>query len=273
MKFVERLIEITRKKDSLLCIGLDTDTEKIPKKLANEKDRVFSFNKKIIDETNDLAAAYKINTAFYEANGVNGWISLSKTINYIPDDVIIIADVKRSDIGNTAKMYAKAFFSELEADAVTVNPYLGGDSLMPFIEYNDKGVFILCLTSNPGAQDFQKLKINEKFLYQIIAEKIKIINKNNNCGLVVGATFPEELKNIREIVPDMPLLIPGIGAQGGDLEKTIVYGTDSNNELALINSSRGIIYKSIGDDFAQAARKAAEELKNRINLFRKKKNN
>ena len=170
-------------------------------------------------------------------------------------------------------MYAKAFFSELGADAVTVNPYLGGDSLTPFIEYSNKGVFILCLTSNPGAQDFQKLKINEKYLYQIIAEKVKIFNKNGNCGLVVGATFPEELKNIREIVPDMPFLIPGIGAQGGDLEKTIVYGTDSNNELALINSSRGIIYKSSGDDFAQAARKAAEELKNRINLFRKKKNN
>ncbi len=272
MKFVERLIEIIRKKNSLLCIGLDTDIENIPEKLSGEKDPVFSFNKDIIDKTHDLAAAYKINTAFYEVNGVKGWTSLTKTIDYIPDDVIIIADAKRGDIGNTAKRYARAFFTELKADAVTLNPYLGSDSLEPFIEYDDKGLFILCLTSNKGAQDFQKLKIDGKYLYQVVAEKVVELNKNGNCGLVVGATFPEEMKGIREIAHNLPILIPGIGAQGGDLEKTIYFGTDSKGELALINSSRGIIYSSKGDDFAQAARNAAEELKNQINIFRRKKN-
>jgi len=269
MTFFEKLLEITRKKDSLLCIGLDTDIEKIPEKLLKEDDPVFSFNKLIIDETCDLVCAYKINTAFYEVNGEKGWISLNKTSKYISEDVIKIADVKRGDIGNTAKKYASAFLSKLEFDAVTVNPYLGYDSIIPFIEYRDKGVFILCLTSNAGAQDFQKLKVDGKYLYQVVAEKVLSFNKYRNCGLVVGATFPEELRNIREIAPDMPFLIPGIGAQGGDLEKTVKFGTDSNGEMAIINSSRGIIYKSSGEDFARAARNAAEELRREINLLRK----
>jgi len=271
MKFVERLIEIIREKDSLLCIGLDTDIENIPDSIRSEEEPVFAFNKDIIDRTHDLAAAYKINSAFYEANGVKGWTSLAKTIDYIPDDVIVIADVKRGDIGNTAKRYARAVFSELKADAATLNPYLGSDSLAPFIEYGDNGLFILCLTSNRGAEDFQKLKVDGKYLYQVVAEKVVELNKNGNCGLVVGATFPEEMKSIREIAHNLPILIPGIGAQGGDLEKTVYFGTDSKSELALINSSRGIIYRSKGDDFAQAARNAAEELRNQINIFRRKK--
>lgn len=271
MEFVEKFLEITGKKDSLLCIGLDTDIEKIPENLLKEDDPVFSFNKLIIDETSDFVSAYKINTAFYEINGDKGWRSLKKTIDYISENVIRIADIKRGDIGNTAKKYAGAFLSKLKFDAVTVNPYLGCDSITPFIEYRDKGVFILCLTSNAGALDFQKLKVDGKYLYQVVAEKVLNLNKYGNCGLVVGATFPEELENIREIAPDIPFLIPGIGAQGGDLEKTIQYGTDSNGEMAIINSSRGIIYKSGGDDFARAARSAAEELREKINLLRRRK--
>jgi orotidine-5'-phosphate decarboxylase len=271
MGFTEKLLEITRKKDSLLCIGLDTDIGKIPEKLLKEDDPVFSFNKSIIDETYEFASAYKLNTAFYEINGSNGWISLSKTLDYIPGNVIKIVDAKRGDVGNTASIYAKAILSNLKCDAVTVNPYLGYDSLIPFIEYKDKGIFILCLTSNVGSQDFQKLKVNGKYLYQIVAERVLEFNKYKNCGLVVGATFPEELKNVREIAPNLPFLIPGIGAQGGDLEKTVEYGTDSNGELVLINSSRGIIYKSKGEDFAKAASFAAEELKKKINFFRRKK--
>jgi orotidine-5'-phosphate decarboxylase len=271
MGFTEKLLEITRKKDSLLCIGLDTDIGKIPEKLLKEDDPIFSFNKSIIDETYEFASAYKLNTAFYEINGSNGWISLSKTLDYIPGNVIKIVDAKRGDVGNTASIYAKAILSNLKCDAVTVNPYLGYDSLIPFIEYKDKGIFILCLTSNVGSQDFQKLKVNGKYLYQIVAERVLEFNKYKNCGLVVGATFPEELKNVREIAPNLPFLIPGIGAQGGDLEKTVEYGTDSNGELVLINSSRGIIYKSKGEDFAKAASFAAEELKKQINFFRRKK--
>ena len=271
MEFVEKFLEITRKKDSLLCIGLDTDIEKIPENMLKEDDPIFSFNKHIIDETSDFVSAFKINTAFYEASGEKGWISLNNTINYISEDVIRIADIKRGDIGNTAKKYAVAFLSKLKFDAVTVNPYLGCDSMIPFIEYRDKGVFILCLTSNSGAMDFQKLKVDGKYLYQVVAEKVLNLNKYRNCGLIVGATFPEELKNIRETAPDIPFLIPGIGAQGGDLESTVQYGTDSNGEMAIINSSRCIIYKSSGDDFAKAARGAAEELREKINLLRRRK--
>ena len=271
MRFADKLLEITRKRDSLLCIGLDTDPGKIPDKLRREEDPVFSFNKEIIDSTGDFAAAYKINTAFYEAMGERGWTSLEKTISYIPDTILKIADVKRGDIGNTAKKYAEAFLSNIECDAVTVSPYLGFDSVKPFLEYSNKGVFILCLTSNESSKDFQKLSVEGKPLYHIVAEKVMEWNTGGNCGLVVGATHPDELESVRNIAPDIPFLIPGIGAQGGDLEKTIYSGTNENGEMVLINSSRGIIYNSRGDDFAEAARKAAEELRNEINRLRKTK--
>jgi len=193
---------------------------------------------------------------------------LKKTIEYIPSDIVTILDAKRGDIGNTARMYARACFEYYGADAVTASPYLGGDALQPFLEYEDRCTFILCLTSNPGSRDFQYVSDGEKTLYKIVAEKVNGWNVKQNCGLVVGATHPEELRDIRELAPDVPFLIPGIGAQGGDVEKTIQWGTDGRGGRALINSSRGIIYASADKNFAEAAGKKAEELRSAINQWR-----
>jgi orotidine-5'-phosphate decarboxylase len=271
MKFIEKLKNVSHKNNSLLCVGLDTELEKIPKYLLQEKDPIFSFNQKIIDSTSDLVCAYKPNLAFYEAYGIKGLEALKKTCKYIPKEIPIILDAKRGDIGNTSKMYAKAIFDEFKADGVTLNPYLGEDSLAPFLEYEDKCSFILCLTSNAGAKDFQLQIVEGKPLYKIVAEKVKNWNKKGNCGLVVGATYPEQLKQIREIAEDFPILIPGVGAQKGDAELTVKYGTDKNGELAIINSSRGIIYASSDKDFALCARKEAERLRNEFNLYREKR--
>lgn len=270
MTFVEKLLHISEKNNSLLCVGLDTDIEKIPEFLQKEDDPMFSFNKKVVDATSDLVCAYKPNMAFYEARGARGWQTLKRTCQYIPQEIPIIIDAKRGDIGNTARMYAKTIFNDLKGDASTVNPYLGEDSLSPFLAYEDKCAFILCLTSNKGAADFQLQKINDKPLYELVAEKILKWNKKGNCGLVVGATYPEQLRRIREIVGKLPILIPGIGAQQGDVEKTVRSGTDDEGNLAIINSSRGIIYASSGEDFADAAREKAKSLRDRINLFRRK---
>ncbi|MDH4222248.1 MAG: orotidine-5'-phosphate decarboxylase, partial [candidate division Zixibacteria bacterium] len=226
MKFIQKLKSASSKNNSLLCVGLDTELEKIPKFLLVEKDPIFSFNQKIIDATKDLVCAYKPNLAFYEVYGIKGLEALKKTCEYVPEDIPIILDAKRGDIGNTSKMYAKAIFEEFKADGVTLNPYLGEDSLSPFLEYEDKGCFILCLTSNAGAKDFQLLNFEGKPLYKIVAEKILNWNKKGNCGLVVGATYPEQLKEIREMAEELPILIPGVGAQKGDAEKTVKYGTD-----------------------------------------------
>ena len=268
MKFIEKLINISRKNNSLLCVGLDTDLEKIPKLLLKEDDPIFSFNQKIIYSTSDLVCAYKPNIAFYEACGSKGWEALKKTCESISKEIPIIVDAKRGDIGNTARMYAKAIFEDLGADAVTVNPYMGEDSVSPFLEYEDKCALILCLTSNKGAQDFQLSLIDGKPLYQIVAEKVLRWNKKENCGLVVGATYPEQLKKVREIAKLLPILIPGVGAQAGELESTIKFGTDEKGERAIINSSRGIIYASPEEDFAEAARGEALKLRDTINLYR-----
>jgi len=268
MKFVEKLLNISKKNNSLLCVGLDTDIQKIPKFLLKEKDPIFEFNKRIIDSTFDLVCAYKPNSAFYEALGIKGWESLKKTVDYISKDIIIILDAKRGDIGNTARMYAKAIFDELNMDGVTLNPYLGEDAVLPFLEYENKCSFILCLTSNKGAEDFQLQKINEKPLYEIVAEKVLNWNKKKNCGLVVGATYPEQLKKIREVAFDLPFLIPGVGAQGGEIESTVKYGTDKDGNLAIINSSRGVIYASQDFDFAEKAKQEARKLRDLINSFR-----
>ena len=269
MNFTEKLLSATRKNDSLVCIGLDPDPELMPNGVG-----VFEFNKAIIDSTADLVCAYKLNFAFYEALGAEGFDILKRTTDYIPDDIPAIGDAKRGDIGNTAKAYAKAIFSYLNFDATTVNPYLGFDSIEPFIRYKDRGVFILCRTSNPGSADFQSLSYQtgeqSSILFELVASKASQWDKYGNIGLVIGATYPQELKTIRESHPDMPLLIPGIGAQGGNLEKAILYGIDANGEKAVINSSRQIIFASSDDDFAQAARKAAAELRDRINSYRKK---
>ena len=264
MNFVEKLTTATRKNRSLLCVGLDSDPELIP-----EGPGVFEFNKAIIEATSDLVCAYKPNLAFYEAQGAAGFDALKRTVDYIPEDIPVIADAKRSDIGNTAKAYARAIFSHFNFDAATVNPYLGFDSVEPFIQYRDKGVFILCRTSNAGAIDFQalhcKLDNDHRPLFEIVALKASQWNTHGNVGLVVGATYPEELRLIRQNYPDMPLLIPGIGAQGGDLALTVRYGVDAQGEKAVINSSRQIIYASREKDFAEAARRVAAELRDQIN--------
>lgn len=268
MKFVEKLLSVSRKNNSLVCVGLDTDPAKFPQSLLGEKDPVLAFNRHIIDSTSDLVCAYKPNMAFYEAQGSKGWEALKKTTEYVPDEIPVIIDAKRGDIGNTARMYAKAVFEELGGDAVTVNAYMGKDAVAPFLEYEDRCAFVLCLTSNPGAKDFQFLTLAEKPLYEIVAEKVLDWNEKGNCGLVVGATHPEQLRRVREIVPSLPLLIPGVGAQAGDLESTVKFGTDKNGELAIINSSRAILYASSGEDFAEAARKAAGSLRDLINSYR-----
>ncbi|MBN2092072.1 orotidine-5'-phosphate decarboxylase [candidate division KSB1 bacterium] len=271
MDFTEKFLTTCRQQNSLVCVGLDTELSKIPAFLKTSDDPIFEFNKAIIDATAPYVAAYKPNLAFYEALGPKGLTILEKTVRYIPEGIVKIADAKRGDIGNTSRLYAKAFFEYFKFDAITISPYLGADSIAPFIEDESKGVFILCLTSNPGSKDFQYFSNSERSLYKEVAQKINSWNVKKNCGLVIGATHPGELKELREMVPDLPVLIPGIGAQGGDLELSVTYGTNKNGELAIFNSSRGIIYKSSGDDFAVAAGKEAEILQHAINRSRQTK--
>ena len=268
MNFTDKLLQAMHRNNSLLCLGLDPDPELMPQV------GVFKFNKAIIDATSDIVCAYKPNLAFYEALGIDGLTALQKTINYIPDHIPVIGDAKRSDIGHTARAYAKALFETLGFDAATVNPYLGYDSIEPFISYVDKAIFILCRTSNPGALDFQALSYwsgragdEQQSLFKLVAQKAKEWNENNNIGLVVGATYPQELKEIRQLCPEMTLLIPGIGAQGGDLASAVRYGVDAQGEKAIFSSSRQILYASRGGNFAQAARQAADELRRQINLL------
>jgi len=270
MNWRQKLLDVTCKNNSLLCVGLDTDVGKIPKFLReSSKNPLFDFNKAIIDATKDLVCAYKLNMAFYEVEGKKGIDALEKTIRYIPNNIVIILDGKRNDIGNTAQKYAQALFDTLNADAVTVNPYLGKDGLTPFLDYTDKCSFILCRTSNPSAGDFQDLMVSSTPLYQIVAKKIREWNTNNNCGAVVGATYPEELKTVRNILGEhIPILIPGVGKQGGDIEKTVRNGTNSKKEMALINSSREIIFAGEQQDFAEQSRKKAESVRNEINKYR-----
>ncbi len=265
----DNIRSMIQKKDSLLCVGLDVDPGKIPVHLKG-KDRIFRFIREIIDATKDYAVAYKSNLAFFEAMGIEGWRILKKVLEYIPEDILKIGDGKRGDIGSTAERYAIALY-DLGFDAVTVNPYLGFDSVRPFLQDETRGAFILCLTSNPGSKDFQYLNVDTKPLYQIVAEKAASWNQNGNIGLVVGATHPSELSIVRGIVPDLPFLIPGVGAQGGDLEASVMSGTDKNGEMAIINSSRGILYASGGPDFAEASRLEAERLYHEIRSIRMKK--
>jgi len=270
MNFKQKLTAISHNNNSLVCIGLDVDKEKMPKFLfESSKHPYLEFNKSIIDSTKDLVCAYKLNMAFYEVLGTEGFELLKKTIKHIPKDVVVILDGKRNDIGNTARKYAQTLFETLSADAITVNPYLGKDGVAPFLEYKDKCSFILCRTSNASAGDFQDLAVSETPLYQIVAKKIKEWNENDNCGAVVGATYPEELKTIRSILGDeIPILIPGIGKQGGDVEKTIKNGTNSKGKMAVINSSRGIIFAGDDEDFATVSREKAISLRDEINKYR-----
>lgn len=267
----EKLSRIVHTNKSLLCIGLDIDTEKMPPFLfESSTDPLLEFNTSLIDATKDLVCAYKLNMAFYETLGLEGHELLVKTIAYIPDDIVVILDGKRNDIGNTARKYAQALFDTLHADAVTVNPYLGFDGISPFLAYEDKCSFILCRTSNPSAVDFQDLTVEKTPLYEKVARKIREWNTHGNCGAVVGATYPKELKAIRKILgDDVPLLIPGIGKQGGDVQQTITHGTNTKGEMAIINSSRGIIYAGKDERFAQTARDEALRLRDEINTYRK----
>jgi orotidine-5'-phosphate decarboxylase len=260
VKFVEKLLSASRRNKSLICIGLDPDEKLMP------KINLLDFNKAIIDATADLVCAYKPNIAFYEAQGIVGLQALLETVKYVPDMIPIIGDGKRGDIGNTARAYARALFENFGFDAATVNPYLGYDSIEPFLEYTDKGIFILCRTSNPGATDFQDLADTEGTpLYQVVARKAKEWDRHSNIGLVVGATYPDELRIIRQLCPEMPLLIPGIGAQGGDLASAMKNGIDARGEKAIISVSRQILYASRAKDFARAARQSAELLRKTIN--------
>jgi len=264
MNFQSKLANAIKKNDSLLCIGLDPQVDKIPRGLS-----ALYFNKAIIGATCDLVCAYKPNLAFYEALGEQGYHILKETIKAIPQDIPIIADAKRGDTGNTSKAYAKAIFEELGADAVTVSPYLGYDSLKPFLDYKTKGIFILCRTSNPGSEDFQSLKLDGRHLYELVAKKAAQWNRFKNIGLVVGATYPREIQLIRQMNPEMPLLIPGVGAQGGDIKEVVTSGIDAHGGGIIINSSRQVLYASGSADFTRAARKVAFSLREQINRYRR----
>ncbi|MEN2487583.1 orotidine-5'-phosphate decarboxylase [Flavobacterium sp. B11] len=255
----QQLHEQILQKKSFLCVGLDPDLTKMPAHLLETEDPIFEFNKAIIDVTHDLTVGYKPNTAFFEAYGIKGWMSLQKTINYINEnypDIFTIADAKRGDIGNTSSMYAKAFFEDLNFDSVTVAPYMGKDSVEPFLAFENKHTIMLALTSNEGAFDFQTLNTNGKELYKQVLETSKTWKNSENLMYVVGATKAKYFTEIRKIVPDSFLLVPGIGAQGGSLSEVCKYGMNDKVGL-LVNSARAIIYASKGTDFAEKAREEA----------------
>ena len=266
MNFYEKLHAVWQKNDSMVCVGLDPDIAKLPPCCRDAEYPLFAFNKQLIDATFDLVCAYKPQAAYYAGQDADD--ELAMTIEYIKSnypDVPVILDVKRGDIGATAEMYAKEAFIRYAADAVTVNPYMGQDALAPFLDYADRGVIILCRTSNPGGSDLQNLIADGKPVYEHVAELARDrYNYNNNVALVIGATYPEELARIRQLAPEMPFLVPGVGAQGGDVAKVLANGCTADGYGLIINSSRGIIYAGKGDDFACAARAATVELRDLI---------
>ncbi len=272
MNYNQLVQEITKKR-SFLCVGLDTDLNKIPAFLKKAENPIFEFNKRIIDATAKYAVAFKLNTAFYESNGVQGWIDLEKTVNYIKtyySDLFVIADAKRGDIGNTSKMYAQAFFHSMKCDAITVAPYMGKDSVSPFLETDGKWAIVLALTSNEGAFDFQtlELKDSDNKLFETVLNKSKHWGTKENMMYVVGATKAESFKEIRKIVPDHFLLVPGVGAQGGDLEQVAKYGMNKSCGL-LVNSSRAIIFADNTEDFDKVAAEKAKEMQLQMDLLLK----
>jgi orotidine-5'-phosphate decarboxylase len=286
MKFQQKIDNSVKKNNSLVCVGLDSDVDKIPFHLKKRKQPVFEFNKQIVDSTCDLVCAYKLNSAFYEAQGVEGIGQLKLTCDYLRNkypEIPIILDAKRGDIGNTNKGYIKFVFEYLGADAITIHPYLGAEAIQPFLDQKDKGIIILCKTSNTGSDEFQNLTIkttktslptlhgrcSDGYLYQLVAYNVvKKWNNNNNCMLVVGATYPEELKTVRKIVGDITILVPGVGAQGGDLAAIMKDGLTKDKKGLIINSSRGIIFASSEKDFAERAREETKKLKDLINGYR-----
>jgi orotidine-5'-phosphate decarboxylase len=258
-------------KQSYLCVGLDTDIEKIPAHLRSLPDPIFEFNKQIIDATHELAVAYKPNIAFYEALGPKGWESLQKTVEYIPKDIFTIADAKRGDIGNTSSLYARAFFKQMNFDSVTVAPYMGEDSVKPFLAFKDKWVILLAHTSNPGASDFQLIesRVTGRKLYEEVILKSKTWGSPDELMYVVGATQTDKIESIRKLIPDYFFLVPGVGAQGGDLEQVSKYGMNKQCGL-LVNSARAIIYASSEKDFASAARNEARKVQVEMSGFLEK---
>lgn len=262
----QTLVETIRDKKSVLCVGLDTDLNKIPRHLLKEENPALAFNKAIIDATKNYAVAYKINTAFYEAQGIKGWETIEQTLNYIPKDIFSIADAKRGDIGNTSEQYAKTFFETYPFDSVTVAPYMGEDSVKPFLQFDNKWAIVLGLTSNKGSHDFQLQKLSDEFLYERVFQKVMEWGSDENTMFVVGATQGEQLKHVRNICPKHFFLIPGVGAQGGNVA-TVCSNAMNEDAGILINVSRGIIYASQDEDFAQAAAKEARNYQQQMAAF------
>ena len=268
LTFREKLLAAARANDSLLCVGLDVVLASLPAPLPRAPESIVAFNRSIVEATADLVCAYKPNLAFYEALGLPGLEALARTLEAIPEHIPVIADAKRGDVGHTAQAYARALFETFGFDAATVSPYLGRDALQPFLDYADRGVFVLCRTSNPGARDLQDLDVGGKPLYEIVAERVLEWDRHGNAGLVVGATYPDEVARVRKLAPEMPLLVPGVGAQAGDVRAATRAAVDARGELAIVSSSRQVIYASGGADFAEAARRAALALRNEINQAR-----
>ena len=275
MNFLDKLLAVSRQQNSLLCVGLDPEQKRLPARLHSMPvtRAVTYFCKAIIEATAPYVCAFKPNIAFFEVLGPEGMYVFQKVLQAVPEHIPIIVDAKRGDLGNTARNYATTVFDIYACDAVTVNPYLGYDSVAPFLAYEEKAVFFLCRTSNPSAHDFQDLLVCEEKghvrpLYEEIAKHVQLWNRIGNCGLVVGATYPQELNTIRSMCPDMPILIPGVGAQGGNLEASVLAGVDVSGEKAIISVSRAILYAGEDDDYAVSAANEARKLRNRINEAR-----
>jgi len=271
MTFLEKLAQASLTNRSLLSVGLDSDFSKLPVHLKHQPYPLFKFNRQIIDATSDLVCAYKLNSAFYEALGDAGIYQLKLTFDYLRQhypQIPTILDAKRADIGNTNLGYAQFAFDYLGADSLTVNPYLGREAIQPFLDYTDKGIIVLCKTSNPGSGEIQNLLVGEQKLYQLIARKVALEwNQNQNCLLVVGATYPAELAELRQLLPNITFLIPGVGAQGGDLQATVLAAKNQHNAGFIVNSSREIIFASSGLDFALEARQKTQALRDQINSY------
>jgi len=267
----QTIVENIRNKKSLLCVGLDTDINEIPPFLKTYKDPIFEFNKQIIDNTSKYAIAYKINTAFYEQYGESGWLSMRKTLEYIKKnypEIFVIADAKRGDISTSSEKYAKAFFENMNFDAITLSPYMGKDSVEPFLKYKNKFVILLALTSNIGSEDFQFIRVNNDSLFQLVIKKSKTWGSHENMMYVIGATKASMLVKVREVIPEHFLLIPGVKTQGGKIEEVFKYGCNSKGGL-IINSSRYILYSDNSENFAYSAELKAKELQEEMSKFLK----
>ncbi len=266
--FVEKLAASVERSDSLVCVGLDPVVSRLPEGVSKDAAGVIEFNRHLIDATADLACVYKPNYAFYGALGSEAWNVLARTLEAIPDDVPVLLDAKVGDIGSTAEQWAHMIFQEIGADAVTVNPYMGRDALDPFLNFADRGVFFVCLTSNPGAADFERLQTEEGPVYEHVARKAVEWNEHGNCGLVVGATQADSMRRMRSLAGDLPFLVPGVGSQGGDLENAVAHGLREDGQGVYVNSSRSIIFASSGRDYPEAAREATLQLRQQINDVR-----